>query len=86
VTPNPAPSSPAEWPRFETSRDEPKPPAVAGRAEPSDAELERGIVDAVRAGLAGVARVLAAQLEARQRTRLPNNVESIERARLRAAR
>ncbi len=42
--------------------------------EPSDADLERGVLDAVRAGLGDVARVLAAQLEARQRARIPNVV------------
>lgn len=42
--------------------------------EPSDADLERGILDAVRAGLTDVARVLAAQLEARQKARVPANV------------
>jgi hypothetical protein len=42
--------------------------------EPSDAELERGILDAVRAGLADVARVLSGQLEARQRSRAGNVV------------
>jgi hypothetical protein len=46
----------------------------APNPEPSDAELERGIVDAVRAGLGDVARVLAVQLEARQRARVPANV------------
>ena len=45
-----------------------------GAVEPSDAELERGIVDAVRNGLGDVARVLAGQLEARQRARSGNVV------------
>jgi hypothetical protein len=40
----------------------------------SDAELERGILDAVKMGLGDVARTLAAQLEARQRTRAGNVV------------
>ena len=42
--------------------------------EPTDAELERGILDAVKMGLADVARTLAAQLEARQRARAGNVV------------
>lgn len=37
--------------------------------QPSDAELERGILDAVKMGLGEVARTLSAQLEARQRAR-----------------
>jgi hypothetical protein len=42
------------------------PPRFAAASEPPDAELERGILDAVRMGLADVARTLAAQLDARQ--------------------
>jgi hypothetical protein len=45
------------------------PPGFAAASEPPDAELERGILDAVRTGLADVARTFAAQLEARQRAR-----------------
>ena len=39
---------------------------------PSDAELERGILDAVRMGLPDVARTLSAQLEERRRARATN--------------
>jgi hypothetical protein len=42
------------------------PPRFAAASEPPDAELQRGILDAVRMGLADVARTLAAQLDARQ--------------------
>jgi hypothetical protein len=45
------------------------PPRSAAASEPTDAELERAIVDAVGMGLADVARTLAAQLEDRRRTR-----------------
>jgi hypothetical protein len=41
---------------------------------PTDAELERGILDAVRAGLFDVARTLSAQLEDRRRARGGNVV------------
>jgi hypothetical protein len=60
---------------------EPSPslPRPAATVEPTDAELERGILDAVRAGLGDVARVLAAQLEARQRARAGNVVELASR-------
>jgi hypothetical protein len=52
-----------------------------GCCEPTDAELERGIVDAVRQGLGAVAKVLAAQLEARQHARVPANLASLDEAR-----
>ena len=51
----------------------PLPPAPQ-KAEPSDAELEGGILDAVRMGLADVARSLSARLEGRQRAGLANVV------------
>jgi len=50
-----------------------------GNAEPSDAELERGILDALRLGAVDVARTLNAQLETRRRTRLPSNVVPLPR-------
>jgi len=45
--------------------------------EPTDSELERGILNAVNRGLDGVARTLAAQLDARQRAR-GGNVISLD--------
>jgi hypothetical protein len=53
--------------------------------EPTDAELERGILDAVRLGLDDVARTLAAQLDDRRRSHIPHNVVdySAERSRRR---
>jgi hypothetical protein len=42
--------------------------------EPSDAELERAIVEAVMRGLDGVAKTLAAALDERRRRRIPDNV------------
>jgi hypothetical protein len=42
------------------------PPRVAAASEPSDAELERAIVEAVMRGAMDVARMLSARLEARQ--------------------
>jgi hypothetical protein len=42
--------------------------------EPSDAELERAIVEAVMRGLDGVAKTLAAALDERRRARIPDNV------------
>jgi hypothetical protein len=44
-------------------------PRSAAASEPSDAELERGILDAVRLGLADVARTLSGQLDERRRLR-----------------
>jgi hypothetical protein len=45
-------------------------PLVTGEKEPpTDADLERGILDAVKLGLADVARTLNAQLEERRRAR-----------------
>jgi hypothetical protein len=55
----------------------------AAAFEPTDGELETAIVDAVRQGLGDVARVLAGQLEARQRARIPANVHAIDTARRR---
>jgi len=56
-------------------------PRSAAVIEPSEGELERAIVDAVRAGLGDVARVLAAQLESRQRALSPNVVALADRRR-----
>jgi hypothetical protein len=42
--------------------------------EPSDGELERGILDAVKLGLLDVARTLSGRLDARQRERASNVV------------
>jgi hypothetical protein len=42
--------------------------------EPTDAELERGILDAVSLGLGDVARTLAGRLEERRRARAGNVV------------
>ena len=47
---------------------------AVGNAQPTDAELERGILDAVRLGLGDVARTLSAQLEDRRRSAQPSNV------------
>jgi integrase len=66
-----------ESPRAETVRDRLGPVATTGGAErgpPSDAELERGIVEAVTLGLADVARALAGRLEERRRGRVGNVV------------
>jgi hypothetical protein len=52
-------------------------------SEPTEAELERGIVDAVRLGLSDVARTLSAQLEDRRQARLPANVYGIDGGRRR---
>jgi hypothetical protein len=49
-------------------------PTDANGGGPSDAELERGILDAVRMGLADVARTLSAQIEERRRARAGNVV------------
>jgi hypothetical protein len=45
-----------------------------GTEPPTDAEMERGILDAVRLGALDVARVLARQLEERRRERAGNVV------------
>ncbi len=58
-------------------------PRPAAASEPTDGELERAIVTALTRGLDGVAKTLTAQLEARQRARLPANVEQLDRARAR---
>jgi hypothetical protein len=41
-------------------------PRPAAASEPTDAQLEQGILEAVHLGLGDVARTLAAQLEARR--------------------
>jgi hypothetical protein len=56
-------------------------PRSAAASEPSDADIERGILDALARGLDGVAKSLAGQLDERRRARVPANVESIEEAR-----
>jgi hypothetical protein len=50
------------------------PPRFAAAPGPTDAELERGILDAVKLGLLDVARTLSAQLDERRRARRPANV------------
>ena len=52
-------------------------------AEPTDAEMERGILDAVRLGLSDVARTLSTRLDDRRRARLPANVIEIDDGRRR---
>ncbi len=52
-----------ESPRIETARDEPRPLATSSGTEPSDAEMERAIVEAVMARAIDVARTLASRLE-----------------------
>jgi hypothetical protein len=52
-------------------------------AEPAEADLERGILDAVRLDLSDVARTLSARLEDRRRARLPANVYGIDGGRRR---
>jgi hypothetical protein len=63
----------------ESTTPAPSLPRPAAASEPTDAELERGILDAVRLGLADVARTLSVQLEERRRNRLPANVVRLER-------
>jgi hypothetical protein len=58
-------------------------PRSAAASEPTDAEIERGILEAVRLGLADVARTLSAQLDERRRARLPDNVAVLDGARTR---
>jgi len=55
--------------------------APAPESGPTDAELERGILDAVRMGLADVARTLSVQLDHRRMARVPDNVRPIGAAR-----
>lgn len=64
-----------------TVHDEPKRDERAAMTEPTDAELERGILDAIRAGALDVARVLGVQLEDRRRARVPANVVPLDVAR-----
>jgi hypothetical protein len=47
----------------------------------TDEEIERAIVECVRAGAFDVAKTLAAQLDARRRERMPSNVFAIDRKR-----
>lgn len=49
--------------------------ATGANAEPTVAELERGILDAVKLGLADVAKTLAGQLEQRKRPVMSNVVK-----------
>ena len=51
------------------------PPRSAAASEPTDAELERGILDALAKGLDGVAKALSAQLDERRRSRVGNLVD-----------
>lgn len=55
-----------ESPRPTSVRDESRPVDTGGGTEPSEVELERGILDAMRIGLIDVARTLAARLEVRR--------------------
>lgn len=56
-------------------------PRSAAASSPTDAELERGVLDAVTMGLADVARTLAAQLDDRRRARVPDNVVDLSKRR-----
>jgi hypothetical protein len=47
--------------------------------QPTDSELERGILDAMRLGLVDIARTLSAQLDKRRRPITPDNVVPIDR-------
>jgi hypothetical protein len=53
------------------------PPRSATASEPTDVELERGILEAVRLGLVDVARTLAAQLEERRKAHRGGRVVDI---------
>jgi hypothetical protein len=55
------------------------PPRFAAASGPTDAELERGILDALAMRLTGVAKTLAAQLAERQRRRAGNVIDLDER-------
>jgi hypothetical protein len=55
------------------------PPRPAAASEPTDAELERGILDALAKGLDGVAKALALRLDERRRARAGNVVDLSER-------
>jgi hypothetical protein len=57
------------------------PPRSAAASAPSDAELERAIVDAVRMGLGDVARTIAACLDERHRAAVPANIVELDRRR-----
>jgi hypothetical protein len=50
-------------------------PRFAAVAEPTDGELEWGILDALMKGLDGVAKTLAARLDQRRRERAGNVVD-----------
>jgi hypothetical protein len=58
-------------------------PRSAAASDPSDAELERGILDALAKGLDGVANSLAGRLDERRRARAGNVVDLNERRRRR---
>jgi hypothetical protein len=58
-------------------------PRSAAASEPSDAEFERGILDALAKGLDGVAKSLAGRLDERRRARAGNVVDLNERIRRR---
>jgi hypothetical protein len=51
---------------------------AAQNAEPTDAEMERGILDAMRLGLGDVARTLSTRLQDRRRAHAPANVLDYE--------
>jgi hypothetical protein len=53
----------------DVSQSDAAPPRSAAVSEPTDAELERGILDALAKGLDGVAKALSARLNDRQRAR-----------------
>jgi hypothetical protein len=61
----------------------PSAPPIGPTGGPSDADLERGILDALARGLDDTAKVLTAQLKARQQARLPANVVPIVTAKAR---
>jgi hypothetical protein len=59
------------------------PPRSAAAFETTDAELERGVLDALAKGLDGVAKTLAEQLRARQAARAPANVVALDQSKRR---
>jgi hypothetical protein len=72
-----------ETPRTSTGLEGGSRDLAVQNSEPTEAELERGILDAVRLRLSDVARTLSAQLEDRRRARLPANVYGIDGGRRR---
>ena len=76
----------AESSALATTSDQPKPLATAQGTdpEPTDAELERGILDAVMLELGDVARTLAGRLEERRMARA-GNVVALDAKRRRGA-